>query len=133
VTFLSTGEVRHALSYLVDRSLAPPLERGRCTCADRSLGANTGVNRTRPDLTVVPRNAFKGDPLHKVDLRLSKEVPLPGHVKLMGIAEVFNLFNHTNFGNYQALVNTSTYGNPVQNSANTYLPRSGQFAFKITF
>jgi hypothetical protein len=97
------------------------------------LGANTGVNRTRPDLTVVPRNAFKGNPLHKVDLRLSKEVTLPGHVKLMGIAEVFNLFNHTNFGNYQALVNTSTYGNPVQNSANTYLPRSGQFAFKITF
>ena len=36
-------------------------------------------------------------------------------------------------GNYQALVNTSTFGNPLQNSANTYMPRSAQFAFKITF
>jgi carboxypeptidase family protein len=97
------------------------------------LGANTGVNRTRPDLTVVERNAFKGLPMHKVDLRLSKEMKLVGSLKVMGIAEVFNLFNHANFGNYQALVNTSTFGNPLQNSANTYLPRSAQFAFKITF
>ena len=65
--------------------------------------------------------------------RASKEFKLSGNVKVMGIAEVFNLFNHANYGNYQALVNTSTFGNPVQNSANTYLPRSGQFAFKLTF
>jgi hypothetical protein len=56
-----------------------------------------------------------------------------GDVKLTGIAEVFNVFNHANYGNYQMLVNTPTFGNPVQNSSNTYLSRSAQFAFKLTF
>jgi hypothetical protein len=97
------------------------------------LGANTGVNRTRPDLTLVPRNDLKGNSIHKVDFRITKEVRLPGDIRVSGIAEVFNVFNHANYGNYQALVNTSTFGLPVQNSSNTYMPRSAQFAFKVSF
>ena len=97
------------------------------------LGANTGVNRTRPDLTVVPRNELKGKSIHKVDIRATKEIKLPGDMRLSGIAEVFNVFNHANYGNYQILVNTSTFGQPVQNSSNTYMPRSAQFAFKLAF
>ena len=46
---------------------------------------------------------------------------------------LFNLFNHANYGNYNGLVGTSNDGQPVQNGANAYLPRSGQFAFKLTF
>ena len=82
--------------------------------------------------TEVPRNALQGLALHKMDLRLSKVFNL-GNVRITGIAEVFNLLNHENFGGYQAFVNRSNFGNPVQNAGTAYVPRSGQFAFRIDF
>lgn len=82
---------------------------------------------------VVPRNALKGEPLHRVDLRLSKDVPLPGGMRLTGIAEVFNLFNHRNIGAYNAQVNSATFGQPRQNLLNAYQPRVAQLAFKVSF
>jgi hypothetical protein len=35
--------------------------------------------------------------------------------------------------NYNAQVNSATFGQPVQTSANSYLPRAAQFAFKVAF
>jgi len=37
---------------------------------------------------IAPRDALVGLPLHKVDLRITKEVKLRGDFKLTGIAEV---------------------------------------------
>jgi hypothetical protein len=74
-----------------------------------------------------------GLPLRKVDLRLTKEVKLHGNVKLTGIAEVFNLFNHANYGAYNAQINSPTFGQPRQNALNSYLPRVMQFAFRVGF
>lgn len=82
---------------------------------------------------VVPRNALKGEPLHKVDVRVSKDVSLGGGVRLTGIAEVFNLFNHANFGRYNGQFNASTFGEPRQNLGNAYLPRVLQLAAKLSF
>ena len=56
---------------------------------------------------VIPRNALQGFPLHRVDLRVSKDLNLPGGVKLTGIAEVFNLFNHENYGAYNSQLNST--------------------------
>jgi len=81
----------------------------------------------------VPRNALAGLPLHKVDLRVSKDVKLAGSTKLAAIAEVFNVFNHANYGAYNAVINTTTFGQPRQNLANSYLPRTLQLAFKLSF
>jgi hypothetical protein len=83
--------------------------------------------------TTVPRNALQGLPLHKVDLRVSKTFTLVGNVKIQGIAEVFNLFDHENFGSYNAQVNSTTFGQPRQDLGNAYRPRTGQFAFKLSF
>ena len=80
----------------------------------------------------VPRNALRGDPIHKVDLRATKSVKLRG-VQLQGIAEVFNVFNHANYGAYNAVVTSATFGAPQQNNSNTYRPRTGQLAFRIGF
>ena len=80
----------------------------------------------------VPRNALKGDPIHKVDLRVTKTVKV-GTVRLQGIAEVFNVFNHANYGAYNAIVTSSTFGAPQQNTQNTYRARTGQLAFRIQF
>lgn len=66
-------------------------------------------------------------------LRLSKEFRLGGDVRLAGIAEVFNLFNHDNFGSYNGVVNTATFGDPRQSTGTGYTPRSGQFAFRLSF
>jgi hypothetical protein len=85
------------------------------------------------DGSVLPRNSFHGKPIHKVDLRLSKEVALFGTLKLAGIAELFNVFNHANFGSYATTLNTSNFGQPVQNVATTYAPRSAQLALKLSF
>jgi hypothetical protein len=82
---------------------------------------------------IAPRNALRGLPLHKVDLRFTKDVNLPGGMKLTGIAEVFNLFNHANYGAYNAQINSPTFGQPRQNALNAYLPRVWQFAAKMSF
>lgn len=82
---------------------------------------------------VIPRNALKGQPLHRVDARLSKDVNLPRGIKLTGIAEVFNVLNHKNYGAYNAQINTATFGQPRQNLLNAYQPRVMQLAAKLSF
>jgi hypothetical protein len=82
---------------------------------------------------VIPRNALKGDPLHKVDLRLSKRIRFGGNVSATVLAEVFNLFNHDNFGNYTAQVDSARFGQPAAASGNAYVPRSAQFGFRFDF
>lgn len=82
---------------------------------------------------LIPRNALLGFPLHRVDLRVSKDVPLPGGMRITGIAELFNVFNHKNYGAYNAQVNSATFGDPRQNLLNAYQPRVAQLAFKVSF
>ena len=82
---------------------------------------------------LVPRNALEGLPLHRIDMRLSKDINLPGGVKVTGIAEVFNLFNHENYGAYNGQVNSTTFGDPRQNLLNAYQPRVVQLAFRVGF
>lgn len=87
---------------------------------------------------VVPRDALKGLPLARLDMRLSKVFNIGERLKVEGIAEVFNLTNHSNYGSYVANVDLATFGQPVQVSAfsgtgTAYVPRTGQMAFRVTF
>jgi len=87
----------------------------------------------------IPRNALAGLPLHKVDLRLTKDIGLGGNRKLSLIGEVYNLFNHHNYGSYNlnlsatAAATTALFGQPQQNTGNAYVPRQAQFAFRLGF
>jgi len=89
--------------------------------------------------TVIPRNALKGLPLHKVDLRLTKDITLGGSRKATLIAEVFNLFNHANYGSYATSLSatnaatTALFGRPQQIDGNAYVPRQAQLGFRIGF
>jgi hypothetical protein len=97
------------------------------------------------DVTTIPsgytiaRNALEGLPLHKVDLRVTKDFRIVGTSKISLIAEVFNLFNHHNYGSYNTQVSataaatTATFGQPQQNLGNAYVPRQAQFAFRVGF
>ena len=63
---------------------------------------------------VVPRDALKGLPLARLDMRLSKTFRIGERFTVEGIAEAFNLTNHANYGNYVGNVNLATFGQPVQ-------------------
>jgi hypothetical protein len=82
---------------------------------------------------VAPRNALRGTPLHKVDLRIQKEIRMPGTVRLQLVGEVFNLFNHKNFGSFVTQINNARFGEPNQNLGNAYVPRSGQLGLRLSF
>ena len=82
---------------------------------------------------IAPRNALRGLPLHRIDFRVSKDVKLPGGMKVTGIAEVFNVTNHANYGAYNGQINSATFGQPRQNLLNAYQPRVMQLAAKFSF
>ena len=96
-------------------------------------GANRIDGRLRPDGTIVPRNDFVGRPLHRVDMRLQRRFAFGGRIRLDGILEVFNLFNHENYGSYVTAESNRNYGRPTQNANVVYQPRMFQLGFRATF
>ena len=79
-----------------------------------------------------PRHALLGEALHKVDVRLSKVFNF-GPVRASAIAEVFNLLNHGNFGNYNGTIDSSGFGSARQVTSTAYGPRAAQFALRLEF
>ena len=74
-----------------------------------------------------------GTPLHKVDLRVQEQIKLPGKARLALTGEVFNLFNHDNYGSFVTIINNVSFGQSRQNLGNAYVPRSGQLGFRLSF
>jgi hypothetical protein len=97
----------------------------------RSCGA--GCNRLRPDGSVMPRNALVGSPIHRVDMRLQRRFGLGGRAGIDGMIEVFNVFNHENYGSYTTAESNARYGLPTANENVAYQPRMAQLGFRLTF
>jgi hypothetical protein len=97
----------------------------------RNTGGTNG--RLRPDGTVVPRNDFVGDPLHRVDVRIQQRIPIFARARIDGMIEVFNLFNHANYGAYTTAESNALYGRPSQNANVAYQPRMLQLGFRLTY
>jgi len=100
---------------------------------DRRSEGGSGENRLRADGSIVPRNNLEGRPLHRVDLRLQKSFPLVGRAKVDGMIEVYNAFNHENFGSYTTNLANARYGQPSANAALAYQPRMMQLGVRFTF
>jgi hypothetical protein len=99
---------------------------------------NTGNNaaselRLRADGSIAPRAAITGDPIHRVDLRLQKRQPLFGRMTIDGLFEVYNIFNHANYGSYTTNESNAQYGNPSFNGNVAYQPRMLQLGFRLAF
>jgi hypothetical protein len=94
----------------------------------RNVGSATG-SRLRADGTLVPRNSFVGNAIHRVDLRVSKTVQLVGHAKIEGFADSFNLFNHENYNAYTVVETSPLYGTGSDGS----LARRLQLGFRVMF
>ena len=89
-----------------------------------------------PGEDVVGRDCLVGNPIVRVDMRLSKTFVLKDKYRFIPMIEAFNLFNHSNFGSYQSTVNVSSFGQPAQVTTIgdlTYQPRMLQFAGRFEF
>jgi len=83
--------------------------------------------------TIIPRQAFVGDPIHRVELRLQQRVQLGGRAAISGYLEVFNLFNRKNYGVYDLTETSGTFLQPQPSANATYTPRSMQLGFRFSF
>jgi hypothetical protein len=100
----------------------------------RRLGAiRPNENRLRPDGTVIPRNNFVGKPIHRVDMRIQRQIALGGRVRLDGLLEIFNVFNHANYGAYVVNESSASYGQPEQSDGAAFQPRILQLGFRLAF
>jgi len=104
------------------------------TGQDRRDEGAVGASEQRllADGTIIRRNGIVGRPIHRVDTRLQKRVQA-GHVTLDGMFEVFNLFNHQNFGSYVTNASAQNYGQPTFNANLSYQPRMMQLGVRVGF
>ena len=93
----------------------------------------TAADAQGPAGSIVPRNDFVGSPLHRMDIRLQRRFGLGGRRSVDGMVEVFNLFNHENYGSYTTVETNASYGKPAQNTGLAYQPRMMQLGFRIAF
>jgi len=89
--------------------------------------------RFRPNGTIVPRNNFVGTPIHRVDMHAVKKVRLNKRVSFDGLLEVFNLFNHENYGAFVTQETAANFGAPSFLSNVNYYARMMQIGFRTTF
>jgi len=92
-----------------------------------------GDQRLRADGTIQPRNMIVGAPIHRVDMRLQKRIPIGGHRSLDGLVEMFNVFNHANYGSYVTNEASKGFGQPAFNANIAYQPREVQLGFRLAF
>jgi Carboxypeptidase regulatory-like domain len=88
-----------------------------------------GSTRIRSNLTIIPRDNFFGGNFQTLDMHLSKTFQLGEHIRVTGIAEVFNLYNHGQF-TYNLLETAAQFG---QRNGSAYAPREGQLGAKFAF
>ena len=100
---------------------------------DRRNQGNQNEQRLRADGTIIPRNGLVGDPIHRVDLRVQKRLGLGGQRSIDGVLEVFNAFNHANYGRYVNNESNSRYGQPSFDPNVAYQPRMLQLGFRFAF
>ncbi len=82
---------------------------------------------------VFPRNALRGLPLHKVDMRLSTKLKATSLVEVTLLAELFNVLNRKNYGAYNTQLDSASFGQPVAATGNAYGPRSAQLGLRMEF
>jgi len=90
-----------------------------------------------------PRNGLRGFPASQVDLALRRQFKLGERVQLQLRGELFNLFNHPNFGPPTTSITSPLFGQPTSMLNHTLGglnalyqiggPRSGQLSVKVTF
>jgi len=109
-------------------------ERLATSCGgDRRGWGRGGTGRLCADGSIVERNSFVRDAVHRVDMRLQQRIPLGNGMELDGIFEMFNVFNHDNYGSYTTDQSSPRYGLPNSSTNVAFAPRTIQLGFRMTF
>ena len=66
-------------------------------------------------------------------MRLQKHVRLGGRAAVDGMLELFNVFNHANYGSYTTQESSASYGLPSFNNNVSDGPRALQLGFRFQF
>jgi TonB dependent receptor len=103
-----------------------------------SLGAVCGCTVKGVTLAdgsfLVDRAQLVGEPIHRVDARFQERLPIGGRRNLELMFEVFNVFNHANYGAYTTTFSSGAqYGKPSFSTSTAYLPRIVQLGMHLTF
>jgi hypothetical protein len=109
----------------------------------RKFNASAFTAPTRGQQGNFPRNGLRGFPISQLDLALRREFKLHETWSVQLRAEVFNVFNHPNFGSPVSDITNQLFGQPTQ-MLNRSLgglnalyqmggPRSGELSIKINF
>ena len=64
---------------------------------------------------------------------MTKRQRIVGRATIDGMVEVFNLFNHENYGSYTTARSNAAYGEPSFNANVAYQPRVVQLGFRFAF
>ena len=96
------------------------------------LQSGSTSGRVRQDGTLIPRNSFDLPSMHRVDLRVQRRFRF-GRVSVDGIAEVFNVFNHENYGAFVLNESNARYGQPTEVVNAAYQPIMLQLGFRASF
>jgi hypothetical protein len=126
-----------------DFSFAPIVTLGTGSFYNVTTGTDSnGDGQAGTDRPLgVGRNTFRGDSTLNTDLRISRNFGLGETRKLQFIAEAFDLFNTTNFTNYNAVWGTApypaspnrTFGTPTVAGTNDVPARVIQFGLRYSF
>src|SRR5258706_226763 len=79
------------------------------------------------------RNIFHGPGAETFDWSLFKNFPITERMKFQFRFETFALFNHSNFGNPSATINTGSFGNVTGLNGVAPGTRNIQFGAKLQF
>jgi len=66
-------------------------------------------------------------------MRVKRRFNLRGATAVDGIVEVFNVFNHANYGGFTTNESSASFGRPTQSLNSAFQPRMLQLGFRIAF
>jgi hypothetical protein len=84
------------------------------------------------DGSIIDHANVEGEAIHRVDMKVMRRFNI-GDVSIDGMVEVFNLFNHQNYGFYQRVAILPSAGDPLPSADLAYWPRMVQLGFKVGF
>ncbi len=117
---------------------ATPAQTAACVLivsGTRMCGPRTARNQVYP-LINLPANFQNGDTLISTDIRLTRVVRITEKVRLLLIAEGFNMFNIANLGGFTGNLQSADFGNATSRTNQVFGtggPRAFQFAARIAF
>ncbi|HLQ39288.1 MAG TPA: TonB-dependent receptor [Planctomycetota bacterium] len=125
--FTGIWEVSHGFQVSALHYLGAGIRSATMYGGDVRLTGGTFSARLRPDGTVVPRNSYIQPAQNRTDIRVQQRIKLQGRMAIDGIAEVFNVFNQTNY-TIDTAESSATYLAPV-----TGQNRTAQIGFRLSF